>query len=84
MEKAGISDPAKCYFVDDSHANIKAARELGWGHCVHFCERGLVHMEGGKQKYIGSDIQDGPETEGIISVANLEDLRTVWPELFKQ
>ena len=41
-------------------------------------------MEGGKQKYIGSDIQDGPETEGIISVANLEDLRTVWPELFRQ
>ena len=84
MEKAGISEPAKCYFVDDSHMNVKAARKLGWGHCVHFCERGLVHMEGGKAKEIGSDIQISPEEEGIVTITKLEELRTAWPELFKQ
>ena len=84
MAKAGISNPAKCYFVDDSRMNVKAALKLGWGHCVHFCERGLVHMEGGKAKEIGSDIQAGLEEDGVVTITKLEELRTTWPELFKQ
>ncbi len=83
MKVANVSDPAKCYFVDDSLANVKAARGLGWGHCVHFCERGLLHVEGGKPKYIGSDIREGTDTEGIVAVSKLDELRTVWPEIFK-
>ncbi|KAH9943486.1 pyrimidine 5-nucleotidase [Epithele typhae] len=40
LKKAALTDPSKCYFIDDSRNNVKAARQLGWGHCVHFCERG--------------------------------------------
>ncbi|KAL0094732.1 pyrimidine 5'-nucleotidase [Phycomyces blakesleeanus] len=30
MKEAGISDPSLCYLVDDSGANIDAAKTLGW------------------------------------------------------
>ena len=84
LKIAGVLDPSKCYFVDDSLTNVKAARALGWGNCVHFCERGLLHVEGGKPKYIGSDVKEQPDEEGISAVAQISELRTVWPEIFKQ
>ena len=84
MRKAGIRDPAKCYFIDDSRRNIEAARALGWGHCVHFLERGLLHVEGGKPKYIGSDIHEGEDTSEIVAISKIDELRATWPELFKQ
>ncbi|KAJ2529386.1 suppressor of deletion of TFIIS, partial [Coemansia sp. RSA 1933] len=30
MREAGISDPRLCFFADDTLANVRAARELGW------------------------------------------------------
>ncbi|KAI5893475.1 pyrimidine 5-nucleotidase [Schizophyllum commune H4-8] len=57
LAKAGITDPSKCYFVDDSLKNLKAAHALGWGHLTE---------------------------EGIDIVSNLQQLRTVWPEIFKE
>ena len=50
---------------------------------MHFCERGLMAVEGGKPKYIGSDIMEGPDTDGIVAISKLDELRTVWPEIFK-
>ena len=79
MKVAGILDPAKCYFVDDSRLNIKAALQLGWTHSVHFCERGLVHVEGGKPKFIGGELDE----DGFVAISKLDELRTVWPEIFK-
>lgn len=78
LEKAGIADPSKCYFIDDSRSNVDAAKGFGWGHCIHFCEKGLTATEGGIVKTIGHD-------EGLRddAVATLGDLRKVWPELFK-
>ena len=38
MEVIGVKDPSKCYFVDNSALNVKAAKELGWGSCVLFSE----------------------------------------------
>ncbi len=84
LKTAGITDPSKCYFVDDSLTNVKAARTLGWGNCVHFCERGLLHVEGGKPKYIGSDIKEQPDEYGVGAIAKVDELRGVWPEIFKQ
>ncbi|TBU32826.1 pyrimidine 5-nucleotidase [Dichomitus squalens] len=84
MKIAGVTDPSQCYFIDDSLNNVKAARALGWDHCVHFCERGLLHVEGGKPKYIGSDSQDSVADDGIAVITKLDELRTVWPEIFKQ
>ncbi|KIY49296.1 pyrimidine 5-nucleotidase [Fistulina hepatica ATCC 64428] len=70
LKVANVDDPSKCYFVDDSIVNINAAKALGWGHCVHFCERGQM-----------TKIPDQEEVDGEIS--NLEQLRHVWPEIFK-
>ncbi|KAI0702875.1 pyrimidine 5-nucleotidase [Cytidiella melzeri] len=81
LKKAGVSDPKRCYFIDDSRNNVAAAFKLGWGHCVHFCERGLETMEGGKSKQIGADGQ--PALQSVPVIGTLEELRTVWRELFR-
>ena len=75
--KAGVTDPSKCYFVDDSRTNVDAAKSFGWGNCIHFCEKGLTATEGGIEKTIGHD-----EDLKDDAVASLNDLRTVWSELF--
>ncbi|KAF8663367.1 hypothetical protein AX16_000943 [Volvariella volvacea WC 439] len=80
LEQAGVPNPAKCYFVDDSLKNVKAAIAQGWGNCVHFNEVGLEIMEGGKMKALCN----GDEAStGIKEISNLEELREVWPEIFK-
>lgn len=85
MSKAAITDPSKCYFVDDNHGNIDAARAQGWGHCAHFCEVGLMTMEGGKIGEIGSARKKGAgPDEGVDVVTTLEELRSVWPEIFRK
>lgn len=80
MKTAGITDPSKCFFIDDSRGNVEAAWRLGWGRCVHFCERGMEVVEGGKLK----EIVISPELPGEIKVVtHLEELRTVWADVFK-
>ncbi|KAF9955938.1 hypothetical protein BGZ72_003255 [Mortierella alpina] len=37
MKEAGVSDPALCFFVDDSASNIEMATKLGWT-AVHVLE----------------------------------------------
>ena len=39
MKQAGLSDPSKCYFVDDNRGHVYTARAVGWALCVHFCDR---------------------------------------------
>lgn len=39
MDAVGMHDPSRCYFVDDSALNIRAARALGWKSCVLFQEQ---------------------------------------------
>jgi pyrimidine and pyridine-specific 5'-nucleotidase len=76
-----MTDPSKCYFVDDNRANVEAAVREGWGHCVHFCEKGMEAVEGGKI----SQIDNEPSVEGgppVLDIYHLEQLRTVWPEIF--
>ena len=57
--------------------NVDAARRLGWGHCVHFLESGLVTMEGGVKKTLAVN-----DDESRATVQTLEQLRSVWPEIF--
>ncbi|TFK75821.1 pyrimidine 5-nucleotidase [Pluteus cervinus] len=84
MDRAGIQDPSQCYFIDDSLGNVRAAHALGWGHCVHFHEVGLEQMEGGKLKRIGDEVEDGrPNDKGFHHINDLEQLRTLWSEVFK-
>ncbi|KAH8105898.1 pyrimidine 5-nucleotidase [Cristinia sonorae] len=79
LKRAGVTDPTKCFFVDDSKINVEAAFKLGWGHCVHFCERGLEVVEGGKRKEIGAEIPNG-----FTAITHLEELRAIWKEIFVQ
>ena len=84
MSKAGITDPKKCCFIDDSRGNVAAALKVGWGRCVHFCEHGLDAVEGGKLRQIGVSA-DGKKEEfrEATVIGKLEELRVVWADLFK-
>lgn len=84
MRQANIEDPSTCYFIDDNRKNVDAARDLKWGHCVHFCEKGIEAMEGGRIKEIDDAREPGALENGVVNVTTLEDLRTVWPEIFKK
>ncbi|KIL00627.1 hypothetical protein PAXRUDRAFT_821525 [Paxillus rubicundulus Ve08.2h10] len=81
MKMAKITDPSKCFFIDDSKLNVIAAKELGWGRCVHFHEVGLDAMEGGRMKKLEVDGDSGAD-QGIAVINDLEELRVVWPEIF--
>lgn len=83
MERANMTDPSKCYFIDDNRKNVDAAQVLNWGHCVHFCEKGLEAMEGGRIKEIDDAREPGSLDNDVTQVQTLEDLRKVWPEIFK-
>ncbi len=85
MKEAGVADPSKCYFVDDNRGNIDGAIAQGWGKCVHFCEKGLEAMEGGVTKQIGDEPLDPshPNGDNIVEISRLDQLRDVWPEIFK-
>jgi pyrimidine and pyridine-specific 5'-nucleotidase len=84
LAKAGVTDPSKCYFIDDNRKNVDAARKLGWN-CIHFCEEGIETMEGGQIKRIENERSptDTPR-DCIQSIVDLEELRKVWPHIFKQ
>lgn len=82
MSKAGVTDPNKCFFIDDSRNNVAAAIQLGWGRCVHFCEAGLEVVEGGMPKQIGADGKEA--MPGATVIGRLEELRTVWNDVFKK
>jgi len=85
MKQAGVTDPSKCYFIDDNRGNIDGAIAQGWYKCVHFREKGLEVMEGGVTKQIGSEPLDPVrDNANILEINTLEQLREVWPEIFKQ
>lgn len=41
-------------------------------------------MEGGKIKIIGSEREDNASDNGVVVINDLEDLRTVWSDIFKK
>ncbi|KAI6035156.1 pyrimidine 5-nucleotidase [Pisolithus orientalis] len=84
MKQAGIFDPSKCLFIDDSKQNVVAAKKLGWGRCAHFYEAGLEAMEGGKLKTLGRNGDTAASANGVVVITDLEDLRKVWPDIFSK
>jgi len=70
MHQAGVQDPAKCFFVDDSLGNVESAKRVGWIHSVYFREHGPLTVEA--------------RQDGIPIIDNLEQLREVWPDIFVQ
>ncbi|EDR12886.1 uncharacterized protein LACBIDRAFT_245826 [Laccaria bicolor S238N-H82] len=67
LRRVGISDPSKCYFVDDNRSNIDSARAEGWAKCI---------------KQIDNEREPGAVDNDVIDIASLEELRNVWPEIF--
>ncbi|GAB7359047.1 hypothetical protein MBLNU230_g5119t1 [Neophaeotheca triangularis] len=68
MREADASDPTECYFVDDSALNARAGKAYGW-RSVHLVE---------------PDAKAPPEPACDYQIANLEELRTIFPEVFKR
>ena len=67
MREAGVSDLRDCYFVDDSAINAAGGKAYGWK-TAHLVEPGL----------------DSPaEPVADFQIQDLEELRSVFPELFK-
>ncbi|TKX25118.1 hypothetical protein C1H76_2610 [Elsinoe australis] len=67
MKEASAVDRTRCYFVDDSGINVKGAKAFGW-HSVHLVEH---------------DAQPPPEPTGDYEIRELEQLRAIFPQLFK-
>jgi pyrimidine and pyridine-specific 5'-nucleotidase len=87
LRQANVTDPSKCLFVDDNRGNVDAAVGLGWGRCVHFCERGpgVESVLEGKFKEMDDERLPGaagPDT--VARVSDLEELRVLWSDIFRQ
>ncbi|KAH6631680.1 Haloacid dehalogenase-like hydrolase-domain-containing protein [Chaetomium tenue] len=68
MRQAGVEKYEDCFFVDDSYQNCKKAQELGWT-VAHLVEEGVKP----------------PRTPACqFQIRHLEELRTVFPQCFKQ
>ncbi|QIX00688.1 hypothetical protein AMS68_006205 [Peltaster fructicola] len=67
MREAGIDDVHSCYFVDDSGLNIKGAKAIGW-RTAHLVE---------------PDAKAPDALAGDHQISNLQELRTVFPEVFR-
>jgi pyrimidine and pyridine-specific 5'-nucleotidase len=89
LDIVGLTDPGRCYFIDDSKLNITAARKLGWGHCVLFetatpSHNGSIHSNVMKMDTNQKDKQ--PEAiinyDGSTTITDLLQLRSVWKHLF--
>ncbi|TGZ82991.1 pyrimidine 5-nucleotidase [Ascodesmis nigricans] len=68
MEQAGVSDKSKCFFIDDSWGNCRAAEEFGWGNVVLKLEPEDPEPEKKPCKW---------------EIKELRELRDLFPELFK-
>jgi len=85
LGKVGVNDPTRVLFIDDSLTNARAAKSLGWGSCVWFHETGEEVMEGGRIVERENEAT-GPQNQvpGVDAVVqDLEQLRSVWPHIFK-
>lgn len=67
MKDAGVTDPARCLFVDDSALNIRAATRAGWKTTVYLSEDG------------GCELRDRP---GEYCISNILQLPDVLPQVF--
>ncbi|KAF7977451.1 hypothetical protein HWV62_3625 [Athelia sp. TMB] len=86
LEQANVTDPSTCYFIDDNRRNIDAAKDLGWGHCVHLHETHPGNSDGAQSvvEQIGGTREPGASDNDVVVISNIQQLRSVWPEIFKQ
>ncbi|KAK9380656.1 HAD-like domain-containing protein [Kockiozyma suomiensis] len=68
MKMAGVSSKDKCYFIDDSFTNIKAAKEFGWKLSI---------------QYLDPLDKTPSELAGHYELREFEEIRSFAPEIFK-
>ncbi len=81
MQRAGVQDPSKCLFVDDSFSNVEGAKRVGWIRCVHFREVGPENFEASHVKRTAKD-QEKLNGDEIPVIDDLQQLKEVWPNIF--
>ncbi|KDN40691.1 hypothetical protein K437DRAFT_258556, partial [Tilletiaria anomala UBC 951] len=54
MEALGVDDPSKCFFVDDSAINVRAAKGLNWGSCILYREIAAPPSTGAERAAVSS------------------------------
>ncbi|KAI9448155.1 pyrimidine 5-nucleotidase [Lactarius indigo] len=80
MQQAGVRDPSKCLFVDDSFSNVEGAKRVGWIRSVHFREVGLETVEASHVVRISQEkLLSGDE---IPVIDDLQQLRELWQDIF--
>ena len=84
MNQAGVQDPTKCLFVDDSLGNVEGAKRVGWNRCVHFRECVPHTIEELRVNHTASDQEKFPTEDGMPIINDLQQLREVWPDIFVQ
>jgi pyrimidine and pyridine-specific 5'-nucleotidase len=82
-----VTDPSKCFFVDDSRRNVEAALDSGWGRCVYFAEP-IFNEESSsslRETFKAIDFGDpsSKHSGSIEVITDLEQLRIVWSDIFK-
>ncbi|KAI7910566.1 hypothetical protein M0657_002920 [Pyricularia oryzae] len=68
MRDAGVENVDDCYFVDDNYQNCRKANEIGW-HTAHLVEEGVKVPRTPASKH---------------QIRSLEELRNVFPDVFKK
>jgi pyrimidine and pyridine-specific 5'-nucleotidase len=81
MDQAGVRDPTKCLFVDDSLSNVEGAKHVGWIRSVHFRECDPEAVDAQCVNHTARD-QDQSPNDGIPIISDLQQLREVWSDVF--
>lgn len=82
--QANVTDASKCLFVDDNRGNVDAAKKEGWGRCVHFHEAELQSAVSSSVEDTGIKRNSGDAENDVAVISNLEELRVLWPDIFKK
>ena len=67
MRESGATTLQDCYFVDDSAVNAAGGKKYGWK---------TAHL-------VEPDVDSPPKPVADFQISSLEELRTIFPELFK-
>jgi pyrimidine and pyridine-specific 5'-nucleotidase len=80
MMEAGVTDKARCYFVDDSLGNSVAVATLISGNCRGAKQFGWTRV----CHLLFPEDQIPPAEEGIKQIHDILDLKTIYPHLFRK
>jgi pyrimidine and pyridine-specific 5'-nucleotidase len=84
MDQAGVKDPAKCLFVDDTLENIEGGKRVGWIRSVYFREQEPMGLWEQDVDHTRTGQGELPIEDKIHIINDLQQLRSVWSDVFVQ